>query len=402
MNKKVCNLSKLMILVLVISLVLTGCKGKENTEQDNPMDKVEDVAGKDNAETIDEDTGLVFEKTMDLKYAKSFSVDYLEGGYKKLIDWEGNKTLFVPEGKEVPEVKEGISIVQMPIEKIGIFSTTHMTDLKPLDLLDKIVITTTDRDRWRIPEMQQLMDEGKITYVGKNSAPDYELIEAANPDLILITTGTTHGKEETTMKFDEMGIKWIGHASHREMDPRGRLEWVKLAGALFDKEKEADDFFETQLKKIEEIEEKAKKIENKEKFASTFLSGDIYYVRNKGDYEVKMFELAGGEYILPELNPDEDGNTKMNAEELYKGIENTDILFYDTINGPSIQSISDLTSTAEYFADIKAVKEGRVWGYKPHYYQSADKVADIIEDLYTIFTTSHGEITETEYFFLME
>ncbi|CCQ93357.1 putative Iron compound ABC transporter,periplasmic iron compound-binding protein [[Clostridium] ultunense Esp] len=400
MNRKISILTKVMLMILVLSLTLTGCKGKEKGEETSAKpEKVEEIVKDD----IDEDTGLVREGEMELKYAKSFVVDYLEGGYKVITDWEGRKTLLVPEGKEVPELKTEMNVIQLPIETVGIFSTTNIAILRPLGLMDKIILTTTERDRWHVPEIQQMMDEGKISYVGKNSAPDYEIIESKNPSLILITTGTSHGKDETIAKFDEMGIKWIGNAEQRETDPRGRLEWVKLAGALFDKEEEAEDFFEEQIKKIDEIEKKAAEIgDGKEKFASTFLSGDVYYVRNKGDYEVKMFELAGGEYIMSELNPDEDGNTKMNAEELYKGIENVDILFYNNINGPSIQSIGDLVAGAEYFADVKAVKEGRVWGYKPHYYQYSDHIADIIEDLYTIFTTHHGEITETEYFFLMK
>ena len=190
-------------------------------------------------------------------------------------------------------------------------------------------------------------------------------------------------------KFDEMGIKWISRGSQRESDPRGRLEWIKFIGALFDKEEEAEEFYNAQLARIEAVEEKVASMEEgeREKFVSFFFLKDIYYVRNKGDYEVKMVELAGGDYILSDLNPDKDGNSKLNAEELYKGIEDVDIIFYNNRLGRSVQSIEDLIATAEYFADVKAVKEGRVWGYKPHYFQNADCVADIIEDLYTIFTT---------------
>lgn len=401
MNKKISTLSKVILIILTLSLVLTGCKGEKNDEETSTKSGQVKETVKQN---IDEDTGLVHESKLNLKYAKSFSVDYFKGGYKVITDWEGHKTLLVPEGKEVPKLKKEMNVIQMPIKTIGVFSTTNIAQLRPLGLMDKITLVTTEKDKWYIPEIKAMMNSGKITYVGKNSAPDYELIESIKPDIILITTGTYHGQNETTQKFDEMGIKWIGEASQRETDPRGRLEWVKLAGALFDKEKEADEFFEAQLKKIAEVEQKVKKVEDnkKEKFASVFLSGDVYYVRNKGDYEVKMFELAGGKYILNDLNPDKDGNTKMNAEELYKGIENADILFYNNLNGPSIQSISDLVSKAEYFRDIKAVKEGRVWGYKPYYYQNSDKVADIMKDLYTIFTTPKGKITETEYFFLMK
>lgn len=390
--------TKLSLLLLALAFMLTGCKGQEGASVNSQEDFEEAVM-----ENIDEDTGLIHIGQMELKYAESFSVDYYQGGYKIITDWNGRRTLLVPEGKEVPQLKADINVIHLPIESVGVFATTAAAELRPLGLLDKISLVTTEVDDWHIPEVKEGMEEGRITYVGRNSSPDYELIQAIKPDLVLITTGTGHGTDEVAAKFDELGIKWISRGSQRESDPRGRLEWVKFVGALFDKEEEAEEFYDAQLKKIEEIEERVANLEGeREKFASFFLSNDIYYVRNKGDYEVKMIELAGGEYILSHLNPDQDGNSKMNAEELYKGIEDVDILFYNNRLGRSIQSIDDLIASAEYFADIKAVRDRRVWGYKPHYFQHADRVADMIEDLYTIFTTPHGEITETEYFFLMD
>lgn len=390
--------TKLTLLLLALAFMLTGCKGQEGASVNSQEDFEEAVM-----ENIDEDTGLIHIGQMELKYAESFSVDYYQGGYKIITDWNGRRTLLVPEGKEVPQLKADINVIHLPIESVGVFATTAAAELRPLGLLDKISLVTTEVDDWHIPEVKEGMEEGRITYVGRNSSPDYELIQAIKPDLVLITTGTGHGTDEVAAKFDELGINWISRGSQRESDPRGRLEWVKFVGALFDKEEEAEEFYDAQLKKIEEIEERVANLEGeREKFASFFLSNDIYYVRNKGDYEVKMIELAGGEYILSHLNPDQDGNSKMNAEELYKGIEDVDILFYNNRLGRSIQSIDDLIASAEYFADIKAVRDRRVWGYKPHYFQHADRVADMIEDLYTIFTTPHGEITETEYFFLMD
>lgn len=390
---------RVILVTLVLLLMLTGCKSQEKDEVITSQEDVEEAIKRN----VDEDTGLVHIGEMELKYAKSFSVDYYEGGYKIITEWNGRKTLLIPEGKEVPDLKADINVIQLPIESVGVFATTAAAELRPLGLLDKITLVTTEMDDWHIQEVKEGMEEGRITYVGRNSAPDYELIQSIKPDIVLITTGTGHGTDEVAAKFDELGIKWISRGSQRESDPRGRLEWIKLMGALFDKEEEAAEFFDVQLKKIEEIEQKIANLEGqREKFASFFLANDIYYVRNKGDYEVKMLELAGGEYILSDLNPDQDGNSKMNAEELYKSIEDADILFYNNRLGRGIQCIDDLKSSAEYFADIKAVREGRVWGYKPHYFQHADRVADMIEDLYTIFTTPHGQITETEYFFLME
>ena len=46
---------------------------------------------------------LVYESSMELKYAENFSVDYYVGGYKLLTVKDGTKLLVVPEGKAVPE-----------------------------------------------------------------------------------------------------------------------------------------------------------------------------------------------------------------------------------------------------------------------------------------------------------
>lgn len=399
MNKK---LNKLGIMLLVLILVLVGCKEKE--EVMDPQEQVGNLdQAQENKEIVDEDTGLIYETSMELKYAESFAVDYFKDGYKVITDWHGRKTLLVPEGKETPDVKDNINIIQLPIESIGTFSAVIATNLRPLGFLDKISLVTTEIDKWEIPEIKQMMENGEITYVGKNSAPDFELIKSVNPDVSLLTTGTGHGEDETTEKLDEIGIKWMGSSIQRESHPAGRLEWVKFAGALFDKEEEAEVFFNKELGKIEELEKKVKdSTVEKKKVATTFYSGDVFYVRNKGDYEVKMYEIAGGEYIFNDLNPEKDGNTKMTPEEFYKGIEDSDILFYNNRLGPSIQSIADLIESAEYLADNKAVKEGNVWGFKPHYFQSGDRSADMLNDLYTIMSSPSGEITETEYYFLMK
>lgn len=41
----------------------------------------------------------------------------------------------------------------------------------------------TDASGWYIQEAKQAMEEGRMTYAGKYSAPDYELILASGCDL---------------------------------------------------------------------------------------------------------------------------------------------------------------------------------------------------------------------------
>ena len=381
--------SLIFVLVAIMSLsLLVACGSKDQEKKE-----------------VEETKGLVYEDSLELDYASSFEVDYYKGGYKIVTDWEGRKTLLVPEGKDKPEEmeEEVDDVVFLPIENIGAFSTVIATELRPINSLDKIKLVTTEADRWHIQEVKEGLESEDIIYVGKNSAPDFELIQKGEPDLIILTTGTSHGENEIALKLDEMGINWISHAAQRENDPRARLEWVKFMGTLLDKEEEAKQFFDEQVAKIDKIMNEGKDIKEEDKVtvATTFMSKDTFYVRNAGDYQVKMLEMAGGKYLLEDLNPEENGNTKMTAEEFYTSIEDVDFLIYDTSMGRDIQSVTDLVEHAEYLGDIKAVKNGNVWGVKAHYWQSSDNVADMIADLQQIINSERGEITETEYYFIL-
>lgn len=405
MKKNVKRIIGLMLILLISMSVLVACGTNDSDElADEEVQGEELVAEEEEVEEKEVDeNGMVHESSLDLKYAKSFTVDYFEGGYKIIEDWTGRKTILIPEGKEVPELKEEMDIVQMPINSVGAFSTVNVTHLRPLGEIDKVSLVTRDSG-WHIPEITEGLEDGSIVFVGKNSAPDYEKIQEVNPDIIFITTGTSHGGDETTLKLDEMGIKWIGHSSHREEDPRGRLEWVKFAAVLLDKEAEAEEFYDEQVARIDDVVEKASQIPEDEKItvATTFMSGDTFYARNAGDYEVKLYEMAGGKYILEDMNPDETGNTKMSAEEFYAEIEDVDLFIYNTAMGADTKTKEDVLALADYFKDIKAVENNNLWGIKDPYFQSADHVADMIEDLYEIFTAEPGTIKDTEYYFLLE
>jgi len=392
MNKLI-TYSKVVIIILVLSLTLGGCKGEENIQ------KVEDVVS--NPEEIaNNDKTLVKTGELELKYAKSFSVEYFEGGYKILTDGNGDKTILIPVGKEVPELDEDIKVVHQPVKKVGPFSTVNMTMLRALDSIDMATIVTTPLDGWYVDDVIERMESGQITFVGRNNSPDYELIQAANPDVILLTASMDENTLKMIESLEELGINWIGMNVNMENDPRGRLEWVKYVGAILDKEEEAEEFFERELKKIEEIENSTLESDGvKPKVSYVRITDDGYTVKNQGDYSVKMLELAGGDYIFKDLNPGKDGTLKISAEEFYKAAEDADIIIYENM-GAFVGTMEEFLEKGDHLSGIKAVKEGRVWVTKRNYWQSADKAADMIKELRDIFTTPHGELEETEHYLL--
>ena len=60
-----------------------------------------------------------------------------------------------------------------------------------------------------------------------------------------------HGSDEVLAKLDELGIPYIADSQHLENHPLGRVEWVKLVGALLDMEDEADAYFNEEVERVQ-------------------------------------------------------------------------------------------------------------------------------------------------------
>lgn len=346
-----------------------------------------------------EESGLTVIDSMELKYASGFSVDYCEGGYKIITDGVGKEFLWVPEGAEVPETD--MIVLQAPLTELGCFSTTHAVPLKALGKLDLVTMVTTKRDSWHMPQIQEQMDAGTTTYVGKSKEPDFELISAIRPQLTFVTANTSSGSDEVLMKFDELGIEWMAYLGNEESHPLGRIEWVKLVGAMLDMEEEANAFFADAEARVETVVAKVGDSENKPTINQTFVFDGVVYVRNDADYVNKMLAMAGGANIFEGLAPEKTGNTKVTVEEYYAQAQNLDVLIYDTTSDVNADTISDIVAYGEYLADMKAIKEGNVWGIAANYWQSADDVATMIEELYTIMYAPE-EATDLNYFYKLE
>lgn len=348
---------------------------------------------------VAEQSALTVTGSLELKYASGFSVDYCEGGYKIITDGVGKEFLWVPEGAEVPETD--MIVLQAPLTELGCFATTHAVPLKALGKLDLVTMVTTKRDSWHMPQIQEQMDAGKTTYVGKTKEPDFELISAIHPQLTFVTANTSAASDEVLMKFDELGIEWMAYLGNEENHPLGRIEWVKLVGALLDMEDEAEAFFNETEARVEAVVAKVGDCEDKPTINQTFVFDGVVYVRNDDDYVNKMLSMAGGANIFEGLAPEQTGNTKVTIEEFYAQTENLDVLIYDTTSDVNVKTVSDIVAYGEYLSNMKAIQDGNVWGIAANYWQSADDVATMIEELYTIMYAPE-EATNLNYFYKLE
>lgn len=336
--------------------------------------------------------GLTYDHSMELSYAQQFSVDYYSDGYVLITIKEDGQFLVVPEGKEAPEgLNEDIAVIHKPVENIYLVATSAMNLFCALDGLDHISLSGTDADGWYIEEAKKALEDGSISFAGKYSAPDYELILSRKCGLAVESTMIYH-TPEVKEKLEQFGIPVLVERSSYEPHPLGRTEWLKLYSVLLDKEEMAEELFEKQVDKLKKIENS----ENTGKTVAFFYINSVgsANVRKSNDYVAKMIQLAGGKYIFDQLGQDDNALSTMNMqmEEFYAGAKDADYIIYNSTIDGELSTIDQLLSKSALLKDFKAVKEGNVWCTEQNLFQETMELGTMIEDIHTMLTTEDKEL----------
>ena len=346
------------------------------------------------------DEKLVYDHSMELKYATQFGVDYYQDGYKVITLSTGEKFIVVPEGKDVPDTGEKMTVIRQPLQNIYMVSSSQMDLVRAIDGLASVKMTGTKESDWYIDEIKTLMQKGNIIYAGKYNAPDYEMLLAEECDLAVENTMIYH-KPEVQEKIEELGIPVIVEQSSTESHPLGRVEWVKLYGVLLDKEEEAEAFFENEMNSLNDISENEDNMDNKVSVAYFYVnSRGVVNVRKSGDYIAKMIEMAGGKYLFDNLT-DENALSTMNIqmEEFIEKAMDADYLVYSSSIDGNIYTIEELLVKCPELKDSKAVSEGNVWCTEKNMFQETTGISNMILEFYYMIT---GEEYDFKYIYQLK
>ena len=330
---------------------------------------------------------LVFSHHYQLDYAQQFTADCYEGGYTMVsIPDSGQKFLVVPQdAAEVDSLPADVTVLRQPVENIYLVSTSVMDLILHLDALDSITLSGTKAEGWYLPEAKQAMEEGRIAYAGKYSAPDYEQILAANCGLAIENTMILH-TPEVKEQLEHFGIPVLVERSSYESGPLERMEWIKLYGILLGKEDTAEQVFAAQEAAIAPLLEQEPTGKSCAFFSLS--SNNLATVRKGSDYVAKMIEMAGGAYVFSDLTDNGNSLATMNLplEDFYAGAKDADVLIYNSAIEGTIASVSQLTEKFPLLSEFKAVQNGQVWCTSQSLFQQSMELADLILDMNKVFT----------------
>ena len=330
--------------------------------------------------------GLTFDHEMPLDYADHFHIYYYQDGYKLIEVVDSAQYLVIPEGKEAPSgLGEDIYQLYQPLDQVYMAATGSMSFIEQIGAIDNVTMSALDANGWMIEAPAQAIRDGKMKFAGKYSEPDYEMMVGNGCDLAIESTMILHSPEVQEM-IEDLGIPvFIDHSAY-EPDAFGRIEWIKVYAAMFDKEDVAEEKFQAQEKILDDL----KDFENTGKTVAFFAvnSNNTITARRSDDFIPNMIELAGGKYIFENLQ-NVSGNSpsvRISMEEFYNTAVNADFLVYNgTIEDP-LASVEELIGKDKLFEEFKAVKEGNVFSVDKTWYQSTATIGYLITDLNIMVT----------------
>ena len=261
-----------------------------------------------------------------ISYAKGFTItnfkDYKE--IKVTTAWpESKKTfryLLVEKGKAIPKHNENTVIIEVPIERVIVMSTTNIPALEYLNIENRLV-GFPKTDYISSEKTRHNIDKGLIKDLGNETTLNMELLLELHPELVI--GYSVNGNNKTYNQIEKFRIPVVLDGAWTEQHPLGRAEWVKFIAAFFNKNKEADTLFKT----IEDNYLLAQKTALNSKTKPTILSGamfkDVWNVPGGKSFVAKYLKDANTNYLWK--NDSKTGSLHLNFESVLEKAKTADL-----------------------------------------------------------------------------
>lgn len=328
------------ILKYVILLVtITGCNSNRA-----------EITCKDSAGSIPEEI-----------YARRFSMTRMEDHTEIRIKnpWQGAKNvdlryILVRRGEKSPEGVDTSQVIYVPVRRMISMSTTYFSMFKELGVENSIVGISGTALIFN-DYLREKAGNGEISDVGFEDNLNKELIIKLAPDLLMVY-GIEGEASGYLNKLKDLGIKIFFNADYLEEYPLAKAEWIKVFGALYGKEKEADDIF----RKIEnEYTTLAHTVKENVKYRPEVLLGlpwkDTWYVSPGNSYISSLINDAGGEYIYK--NTRSETSMPFGIENVWMRASEADFW----LNIGNVETREEILNTDSRLKDLRSFRNGNLY-----------------------------------------
>ncbi len=318
-----------------------------------------------------------------VKYAKGFSIQNYKGYSIVTVKnpWpKATKTYtYILKEQEgvIPDSLKQKLIIPIPVKTIVVTSTTHIPSLEMLDEVNSLVgfphcdYISSEKVRARI-------DAGKVKELGNNQDLNTEVILDLQPNII-IGSGIDN-KNPTLDNLEKSGLKIMLNGDWNEETALGKAEWVKFFGALYGKQKQAEELFT----KIEQDYLKTIEIAKLAKSTPTILAGDMFedrwYLPKGTSWGSLLLKQANGNYLWQGTSG--TGSLSLSFETVFEKAKNADIW----ITSGQFSTLAEMTAMNPHYAKFDAFANKNVYTFSRKkgktggilYYELAPNRPDIV------------------------
>lgn len=256
-------------------------------------------------------------------------------------------------GTEPPAGFEPAQIITVPVKRVVAMSTTYLSVLDDLGLLDRLV-GVDDATYTYNQKVIELFAAGKLKAIGSGAGLNLEAAIELKPDLI-ITFGSGSTDFDSHPKLLEAGLKVVLNAEWLDTSPLGRAEWGKFIAVFFNQEAAAEDWFTEIADGYAKVKAIAASAGTPPKLAYGTPYQGTWYLPGGASFAAQLIRDAGATY--PYAADTSTASLPLSFEEAYSTTR--DAAYW--INLPFVPDLAALLAQDSRFAEFEAYKNGNVW-----------------------------------------
>lgn len=333
----------------------------------------------------------------EIQFADGFSLRNFQGYSVLEVNrpWpnavEGFRYVLRKSDATIPDSLKSYPEVQIPISRYVVSSTTHIPALELLGEVDGLIgfpgldFISSELVRDRI-ELAAISELGQMEQLNTEKVLDLE------PEAI-VAFGMGPDNKVLDMLLNS-GIPVIYNGDWAEQSPLGKSEWIKLFGALFDKQELAKTIFDSIVLDYNQTLELLDQVQEFPTVMSGAMYQDVWYSPEGGSWMGLYFADAKSDYLWK--NTKGTGSLALSFEQVLDKAENADFW----INPGEFNSKEALRESNGHYAQFKAFKTGSIYSLTEQkgatggvlFYELGPSRPDLVlKDLVSIF---HPELLQ--------
>lgn len=343
-----------IVLMLIVGLVASAVPTSLAIAQEAPAANLTDSCVDSYDELVD-----YFPEKVEVEYAEGFEVEYFPS-YKVISvvrPWRDSDVTFtyvlVQCGTPALGGYEDAAVIEVPVSTVVSMSTTYLPHFVELGLVDHLV-GVDEFDFVYSPEIRARIEEGELVEVGGGSAVNVEQVLDLDPDLIM-TYGLGSPDYDAHPMLLDAGLNVALNSDYMETSPLGRAEWIKFSAMFFNREAEANAFFDGVAERYNEMKALAASADERPTVLVNALYGGTWFASGGDSYIARLIADAGGEYLW--ADDESSGGLPLSFEAVLERGQDTDFW----LNPNFWLSLDEGLAEDARYAEFAPFQNGRVY-----------------------------------------